>query len=476
MTKPPPLPDELRETLPPEVQAYLVAVDAYLLAVEARVTALEARLGQSSQNSSRPPSSDPPGAPPRSKRQTRRERKRGGQPGHVGHHRALKAVAEVDTVVEHRPTRCPGCQTALPSDASVAGEPLRQQVWELPPLSPTVTEHQYHVVGCPTCQRRVRAERPADVPSGAFGPRLVSLVALLNGRYRLSKREVGDLLAEVFEVPISDGSVVSACDQVSAALEAPYAEAQRVVEAAAHAHVDETGWKQAGQRCWLWVAVTTLVTLFRLATTRRRAELTGLLGDAYQGRVTSDRFSAYAGLSVARRQVCWAHLKRDLTALSQAPSRTGAWGERTLAVEAQVFALWHRFKRGEIDRVSLLVQMQPLRDHFTALLTEGLDLPWYKARGWCAELLKLEPALWTFISVPGVEPTNNAAERALRPAVLWRKGSFGSDSQGGLHFVERILTVTATCRQRSRPLLPFLTDALTAHWTGQAAPSLFTVS
>ena len=486
MTELPGLPLSLLESLPNTVQVYLAALEAEnvrlrdelasqqarMAELEARVAELTAHLRQNSQTSSRPPSSDPPSAPPRPQR-PRSERKRGGQPGHRGHHRPLKAVTEVDAVVEHRPTLCPCCRAALPPEAPTIGQPQRQQVWELPAWRPTVTEHQYPAVCCPTCQRVVEAERPADVPSGAFGPRLVSLAALLNGRYRLSKREVGELLADVFEVPMSDASVVGACEHVSAALEAPYAEAQAAVEAASHANVDETGWKQGAQRRWVWVAVTTLLTLFRVALTRQRVELTALLGDAYRGRITSDRFSVYAGLSVERRQVCWAHLKRDLRALSQGPYHSDTWAERALEVEGQIFALWHRFKAGEIDRVSLLVYMQPLQDQFVAVLREGLDWPWYRVRGLCTELLKLESALWTFVWVAGVEPTNNAAERALRPAVLWRKGAFGSDSDGGLRFVERILTVTATCRQRSRPLLPFLTDAVSAHWAAQPAPSLF---
>lgn len=458
------------------LEAEIAALRGEVADLRSQVLDLTRRVTQNSQNSSRPPSSDPPAAPPRSKKRSRSERKRGGQPGHPGHHRLLKAVAEVDDVVAHRPQTCPDCQSSLPADAETVGEPLRQQVWEVPPIQTTVTEHQYLAVRCPCCGKLVRAERPVEVPPGAFGPRLTSVVGLLNGRYRLSKREVGDLLAEVFAVPMSDGSVVSACEHVSAALAEPYGEAQAVVEEAAHAHVDETGWKQAGQRRWLWAAVTTLVTLFHLAATRRRAELSRLLGDTYGGRITSDRFSAYAHLPLARRQVCWAHLKRDLVALSQAPYRSGEWAERALAVEGQVFALWHRFRDGQIDRVSLLVFMQPLRNQFKALLLEGLDLPYYKARGFCANVLKLESALWTFVEAPGVEPTNNAAERALRPAVLWRKGAFGSDSEGGLRFVERILTVIATCRQRQRPLLPFLTQAVAAHWAGQPAPVLLATS
>jgi transposase len=384
----------------------------------------------------------------------------------------LKAVTDVDAVIEHWPSQCPKCQTALPSQAAAGVEPLRQQVWELPEIVPTVTEHRYAAVNCPTCQALVRAERPPDVAPGAFGPRLVSLVGLLVGRYRLSHREVADLVGSALGVPLSDGSVTAVCGHVSAALVAPYQAVEAEVEQAAHAHVDETGWKQAGQRCWLWVAVTTLVSLFLVASSRAGKELTGLLGADYGGTITSDRYKAYLKLPIDRRQLCWAHLKRDLIGLSQAPYRSGEWGERALKVEGQIFALWHRFRAGQIDRATLQAEMQPLRTQFAALLTEGLSLPWHKTQGFCADVLALEPALWTFVHSEGIEPTNNAAERALRPAVLWRKGSFGSDSEAGPRFVERLLTVAATCRHQQRPLLPFLTQAVTAHWAGRPAPSL----
>lgn len=482
----PPLTDDVRVSLPPEAQAYIAALEGYVASMptlEARIDALagqvaelEARLNQTSQNSSRPPSSDPPGAPPRPKQQSRSERKRGGQKGHVGHHRVLKTVEAVDRIEVHWPRACPQCYRTLPPISADGVAPLRQQVWELPEVTPTVTEHQYVAVCCPDCHRLVRATRPADVPPGAFGPRLVSLVGVLVGRYRLSHREVAALLAAAFGVSLSDGSITAACGQVSAALVEPYQMVHAEVEQAAHAHVDETGWKQAGQRRWLWVAVTTFVSLFRLASSRAGAELTPLLGSDYAGYITSDRFKAYLKVPIERRQVCWAHLKRDLVALSQAPYHSGEWGERALHVEAKIFALWHRFRTGEIDRPSLQIEMQPLRVQFAALLTEGLTLPWYKTQGFCADVQSLAPALWTFVDVEGIEPTNNAAERALRPAVLWRKGSFGSDSESGLRFVERILTVAATCRQQQRHLLTFLTEAVTAHWAGHPAPVLVATS
>jgi transposase len=299
-------------------------------------------------------------------------------------------------------------------------------------------------------------------------------VALLNGRYRLSKRETQALMGEVFGVEMSVGSVVALSEQMGSALQPAYGEVQAIVAQSRYANLDETSWKERGARRWLWVAVTTVATLFYLAASRAGREVAHLVGQAYAGVVGSDRYAAYRQFAVEQRQLCWAHLKRDLVACSDRSGAVGAWGKRALEVVAQLFALWHRFKQGEIDRATLQAQMHPLQTDFHALLVEGQTLPsWSKAQPFCNDLLSLEPALWTFLFVEGVEPTNNAAERALRPAVLWRKGCFGSRSQAGLRFTEAILTVTATCRQQQRPLLPFLSDSLAAHWAGQQAPSLF---
>jgi transposase len=381
--------------------------------------------------------------------------------------------SELSAIEVHWPTTCPTCHADLPAEVPEEGEVLRQQVWELPPLEPEVIEHRYPAVRCPACQTTVRAERPADVPPGSFGPRLTSLVGLLNGRYRLSKREVADLLDSVLGVEMSVGMVVRATEQLSAALEAPYDEVRAALASAEQANVDETGWKQAGARRWLWVAVSTVATLFYLACSRAGQELERLLGASFGGIVGSDRYRAYLRLPLAQRQLCWAHLKRDLVACSQASGASGEWGKRALEVVAELFRLWHQFKQQAIDRPTLQAEMQPYRETFAALLVGGLTLPvWSKAHAFCSDVRALEPALWTFLFIEDVEPTNNAAERALRPAVLWRKGCFGSQSASGLRFAERILTVNATCKQQHRPLLPFLTDSLAAYWAGHPAPAL----
>ena len=474
----PRLPDEIRTSLPLEAQAYIAALEAVILELQAelpvlhqQVSELQARTRQTSRNSSRPPSSDPPNTPPRPARPAS-PRKRGAQPGHRRHERQLRAVEEVDEVVEHHPQQCPACQAPLPRDLPAAAAPVRQQVWEIPVVQPHVTEHRYHQVVCPHCQEAVVAPRPAAVPAGMFGPSVVAWAGLLHGRYRQSMREITALLADGFHLPLGGGSVSNLCQVLSAALASPYQECQDAVTTAASNKVDETGWKQAGRRRWLWVAVNVVCTLFWVATRRNAKALWTLLGATFAGWVTSDRFKAYLTVTKERRQLCWAHLQRNWQAFSEVAGPVGVWGRQALSVIRRLFHLWHRFRAGELDRATLQTQMGPAQQRLHQLLTQGLDLPVKKVRTFSRELLTLWPALWTYLAIEGVEPTNNAAERALRPAVLWRKGCFGTQSEGGDQFVSRILTVVATCRQQERHVLSFLTEAARAHMTGQPAPKL----
>jgi transposase len=467
----PPAVRALVQGLLTQVQAEHLLLQQQVATLQARIAELEARLSQHSGNSSRPPSSDPPSAPPRPP-QPPSGRKRGAQPGHPGRHRPLLPPDQVTELIVHQPTTCPHCLAALPSDAPSTGPLLRQQVWELPPVAPTVTEHQFPTVTCPHCQQAVRAQRPPEVPPGSFGPHLAALVALLHGCYRLSARELATLLEEVWQVPLSVGSIPALYQSASAALAPVYSEVQQAVQAQAVVNADETPWRESRRQRYLWVAVSVVATLF-LVGRRTRAAFEQLLGSAFGGIVGSDRYQAYAHLPLAQRQICWAHLKRDWQFYRERAGPVGEWGEQGMTQIEQVFAVWHRFRAGELDRAALQKAMAPVEAELCALVEQGRDeLPWEKARGFCRELLWVWPALWTFVRVEGVEPTNNAAERAVRPAVLWRKGCYGTDSAEGSRFVERILTVTATCRQQEQPVLPFLAEALRAHWAGASAPHL----
>ena len=478
MVEIPILSDEIRASLPLEVQTYIAAVEgaipalqAQIETLQAQVSELQARTRQNSRNSSHPPSSDPPDAPLRPKRKPSR-RKRGGQPGHQRHERALLPAAAVDDVVDHHPTECPLCHKPLAAHLPDVTAPERQQVWDIPPVKPYVREHRYHRVECPECHTTVEAARPAEVPPGAFGATVIALIGLLRGQYRLSIRQIVALLSDLFRLPISTGGVVNLCHLLSAALANPYTESQTKVSAADQANVDETGWKKAGKQLWLWVAVTTHTTLFRIAD-RSGAALKALLGASFQGIITSDRFKSYLAMAVERRQACWAHLKRNWQAFSERDGPVGAWGQQALPQIEQLFDLWHQFKAGQLDRAALQGKMAPVQTELRRLLEEGQGLPLAKARTFCQNVLALWPALWRFLEVEGLEPTNNAAERALRPAVLWRKGCFGTQSESGTQFVARILTVVETCRQRKLHVLTFLTEAVQAYISGRPAPTLF---
>jgi transposase len=437
-----------------------------------RVHELEVRLAQTSANSSRPPSSDPPQAPAK-RRLPSSGRKRGGQSGHRGACRGLLPVEQVDELIAVVPERCRHCEQPFPATTAPGrGRAWRHQVVELLPLAVRVTEYQMAVRRCVACGRRTRASLPSGVPRRPFGARLTAVVALLSGRYRLSRREVRQLLQDLWSVRLSLGAVVRQEQAQSAALAPVVEAAQAAVQQAVVVNIDETVWWQEQRRAWLWTVVSAELTVFRIDRSRGGAVVEALLGSGYAGVVGSDRWSAYKRFPAERRALCYAHLKRDFQALvdrSGEAEPIGRWG---LAEIGRLFALWHRFRAGEFDRQELQRRLVPIQARLGRLLRRGQANPDRKAAAVCRELDRWWAALWTFARVEGVDPTNNVSERALRPAVLWRKGSFGSDSQGGSRFAERLLTVALSCRQQGRPLLDFLVAAGEAALRGSPPPSL----
>jgi transposase len=447
------------------------SVRALVLVLLDRLRDLEARLNQHSANSSKPPSSDPPSAPPRPTK-TPRGRPRGGQVGHVGATRPLIPPEQVDEIVPLYPDTCPRCQTALAPTLPEVLPLVRTQVWDIPPIQPSITEYQQHTLVCPTCQSRIQAPLPSHAPPTTFGPHATALAGLLHGRYRLSERETADFLAAVCGLPISLGSIASCCERVSTALAPIDAAVHALVQTQAVANIDETSWREENRRVWLWTMVTAGATCFRIAAGRGRTALQALLGEQFGGIVGSDRLKAYNILPDGRRQICWAHLLRNLRHLADYQHPDSWWAERMLAQVDGLFLAWHAYRNGLFDHVLLQQALVPIRSAMRELLTTGRAIRWYRIQGFSAELLTHWDALWTFSTTDGVEPTNNAAERALRPAVLWRKGCFGTQSVAGSRFVERVLTVTATCAQQGRKLFDLLVEALRAAWSGQPAPVL----
>jgi len=445
-----------------------LAVRTLVVELLQRLAKVETRLNQTSRNSSKPPSSDPPSARPRGTEDPS-GRKSGGQPGHEGHGRKLKPESEVDHIIEVRPESCGQCGTLLLGEDP---EPERHQVTELPRITPIVTEYQRHRLWCVACGTSTQAAWPVTMPTGSFGPRVQATVGYLTGRIGASQREVQEILATLCQTDVSVGSIGAVAQAVSAALATPVAEAATYVQRQPVRNADETSWREKTKRVWLWISVTPLVTIFRLLKTRGAAGAKELLGEEVWGSIGTDRYAGYHWLDPRQRQLCWAHLKREFIAWSERAGETARIGLAFLAVEHQLFGLWYRMREGTLPWADFQVAMLPLMARVTTLLQEGVGGADAKTQGTCRNLLKLEAALWTFVWESEVEPTNNRAERPLRRAVLWRRRSFGTQSEVGSQFVERILTAVTTLRQQQRDVLDYLTAACAAAIGKDPAPSL----
>jgi transposase len=455
------------EVLSPAVRAAIEGLEAAVALLQERVRELEARLSQNSTNSSKPPSSDGPGVVREPKKPTGKTR--GGQPGHRGHHRQVQSAERVDEVVIHRAEACGHCGHGL-EGAAEAKQAHAHQVIELPPIRARVVEHRMTCLRCPRCRGVTRAKLPEAVGGKHFGPRLTALGGLLIGHYRVSRRSTVDLLGQLLDVPApSLGSTEAFTQETSTALEAAYREVETEVRRSEWAGVDETQWKLAGKKQWLWVATARRATLFHLGASRGSEELRGFLGGEFAGIVSSDRWCAYQ--IYARRQVCWAHLVRSFKRLGLRGGKAGEFAARGEQVCAGVFRKWWRMQEGKLDREQLRTGLQPVQRHLRRLLERGAKSINRRVAGVSRNLLKLWPSLWTFLEEP-VELTNNAAERALRAAVLWRKGCFGNQSEAGMRYAERILSVGATCRQQRIHPLDFLALSIAALRSATTPPKI----
>ena len=473
------------EATPPSIQALVLVLSERLRQQDERIQQLEERLNQTSKNSSKPPSSDGFGQSLGTVKKGRKRRTSGGSKPPPRQARKLRPSETCDAVKDRVPSVCADCGAPL---SGYDHRPHRHQEIEIPPIKPMVIEYRLHQLSCDACGHLTRASLPSGVSPCGYGERLSAIVTLLSGPYRHSYRQVCELMEDLFAVSLSRGTVGRLRDEMSQALSAPVADAKAYVHAQSVLHTDETGFPQGNRdgsnpkqrKGWLWVLVTPLVSFFEVVLSRSQTTSKALIGESYRGIVTSDRYSAYNWIDLGQRQVCWAHLKRDLTAMTERIGASHEIGEALLRRQRRLFRWWHQVRDGTLSREQFIRQVDHLRQGFKATLNEAADLPiaadekspLAKTVRTCRRLLKVEPALWTFVSTVGVDPTNNAAERALRPAVIWRKTSFGSQSQRGSQFVARLMTVTSSLKAQGRNILDFLTHACLAARTGQSPPAL----
>ena len=392
---------------------------------------LKEQLAKTSANSSQPPSKNPQGFKPNRKEPT--GKKRGGQLGHSGHERKLYPTQMCQEVINHYPQQCSGCGGLLEIENS--GQAYRHQVVEVPPVQPLVIEHQFHPITCTCCGQKNQAPEMTEIIArGGYGPRIAAYVGLFSSQYRQSYRQIRALMQAVFGIEMSVGTINRLRTEVSEAVSDAVTEAQHYIQQQPTVGVDETGFKQRngdGQNAaktsgWLWVAVTSSIISFQVILSRASIAAQTVLGETFSGFITSDRCPAYNWVDVNHRQLCWAHLKRDFIQISERVGASAQIGKSLLEQEKELFNLWHKFRNDQLTRSELKERVEPIKTEVLRILLEASQLdidkrektPLAKTVRTCRNLVKLEVALWLFISQDGVEPTNNAAERAIRPAVM----------------------------------------------------------
>ena len=452
-----------------------------------QIADLERKLGlrqQNSTTSSKPPSSDGLAGKQRPRCSNRRRksgRKPGGQPGHPGHHRGLVPPARVNEVISLYPSQCGHCQKPFGERdrTGAAAEPQRHQVTELPKIQAHITEYQCHKLECAKCGRKTQATLPEAVVGG-FGPELAALIAYQTVTCRMPRRVVLESLEHVLGIPLSLGSVQKVWEEASDAVAGSYEELARQLPQEPVLNSDETGYRTNGEKRWLWALVAPTFVFYKVTATRGAEVLVQLLGAVFAGILCSDRCPSYTAYHQGEAQFCWAHFKRNILGAQEIAKTTDAerFCRDALALHARLFRLWHRFQAGPdarypiADRQELILKSLPLQKKFFALGERYLDSKDNDVRNLATALYVHCGEFFVFLEKDGVEPTNNAAERALRCAVQWRKTSFGSRSATGEIAMARLLTVTRTCRMQTRNSLDFLAAAIRAHRIAGPAPSL----
>jgi transposase len=427
---------------------------------------LKERLNNNSSNSSLPPSKD---FKKKKKKKPASKNKSGGQVGHKGHFRELVNSDKVDAIVNCKlPERC-SCGGKIKETEDYQ----RHQVYELPEIKLHLTEYHLEKGCCVNCSRNHIADLPEGITWGITGSKLTGLMSHLVSKYRLSRRELKEFLEEQFSFKISLGTVFNKQKIVNAALEVPVSELLDAVKQSPSVNIDETGHNRDGKREWMWGVISSTVAFFSIVSSRGKKALKSLMGD-FENIVISDRYAAYNYFDSSKRQVCWAHLKRDFTRLSEKEDKVVARiGKNLLSCEADLFKVWHIFKQGHILRDELLIQVAPIRQRIGDYLEQGSYTdPALKASRFCKNLLEHFNALWIFLSIENIEPTNNHAERCLRHSVIWRKKYFGTRSDYGSLFVSRSASVVMTCKLQSKNAFTFISQVLKHHFSKLPAPSL----
>jgi len=434
--------------------------------LQKRIEELERLLGMNSKNSSKPPSTDPPSLSAVLPRRLRRK-KHGARNGHQPFMKKLLPPETVKHRIELKPQVCSCGSTNLEKTSE---QPLRHQIVDIPPIKPEVIEYIQPIYRCKDCGGIVYQSLPNEVRRKHFGPGVLAVVAVLTGMLNTSKRKALMMINEVFSVPMSLGGLSNCEAQLAEALEKPYNETIEYVRGQDVIHSDETGWRRGNlQRGWLWALCCAGAAFFMVHAKRGQNAAKKLLGP-FCGMLVSDRWGGY-NFFCGIRQICWAHLKRDFKAISEAKGAIGKIGQELYGLAKKILKMRRRVRDRTLRWRTFQKRMVPIIKRVEELLEEGADFK-CALSGKCRRIIKHREYLWTFVHNQRVEPTNNLAERIVRQGVLWRKSSFGTQSERGARYVERILTACATCRLQGRSIIEYLREVCRCHLDGIPVPSL----
>jgi len=426
---------------------------------------LTERININSSNSSKPTSTDK--KKPKKKKQS--NNKSGGQSGHKGHFRKLLDPNEVDSIVTcSLPFRC-SCGGLLESK----DEPYRHQVYELPTLKLQVTEYQLAKGYCTCCKANHVAALPDGITKGITGPNLTSFMSQMVSKYKLSRRELQEFLKEQFNFQLSLGSVYNKQKLVNKALEKPISDLLTQLKESPCLNIDETSHRRDGKSQWLWGIMSQNACFFSIEPSRGKKTLHYLM-QGYNNIIISDRYAAYNYFESHKRQMCWAHLKRDFTKIAEKKAKLIARiGKNLLRCQAELFEIWHNFKQGHIHRHELIFKTSSIRKQLGEYLEQGSYTdPKLRIARFCKNLLESFSSLWTFLFIEGIEPTNNHAERCLRPAVIWRKKYFQTRSDYGSQYVARTTSLIMTCKLQAINSFEFLKETMSNFFRNILPPEL----
>jgi transposase len=448
---------------------------------------LEERLKKNSKNSSLPPSKNGFGI----KTEIKSKGKKKPLKLTVARQKVERKLYEMEecaAVHEEKPSNCRNCGNELTGEDA---NPQRHQIVDLPILKPLITEYRLHELECEHCGEKSRAKLPTGISGKSYGARLAAFVAMLSGASRQSHRQIQAFLSEIFGIKIARGTINRMRQEVSASVASASTEAKEYAQQQPVVNCDETGFSQQNRdgknpedkKAWLWVLVTPMVSIFIVTLSRSQAVAKKLIGETFTGYLGSDRYGSYSWVKTELRQLCWSHLIRDFQAMAERSGASEEIGKALLAKAYRLFHWWHKVRDGTLSKDLFVEAVELLRAglHQELISTAALEIgvrektPLAKTVRTCRKLLKVEAALWTFVYHDGVEPTNNSAERALRPAVIWRNLSFGSQSEAGSEFVARMLTVNHSLKSQGRSILDFLTESCVAARLGTKTPSLIPV-